>query len=89
MKTPENSTANPTRNPALADAAGSAESEYWKCPWCGCDRDWFDRTIHYHADETEDGMKYRCEDCGRATDDIPPNDEPSESSGRKGASNAS
>ena len=43
----------------------------WSCPWCGCDETWFDRTITYLPDGTEDGMKTRCTKCGRATDNKP------------------
>ena len=44
------------------------------CPWCGCAETWFDRTISYLPDGTEDGMKTRCIKCGRATDDLPQED---------------
>jgi hypothetical protein len=45
----------------------------WSCPWCGCDETWFDRTVSYLPDGTEDGMKTRCVKCGRETDDMPNN----------------
>lgn len=51
------------------------ETEPWKCPACGCDETWFDRTIGLHPDGTEDGMKTRCAKCGR---DVEETDEPSE-----------
>ena len=34
------------------------------CPQCGCEETWFDRTI-----TTWEGMKTRCVNCGRATDE--------------------
>jgi hypothetical protein len=44
----------------------------WKCPWCLGTEMWFDRTIYYDTKtETEIGMKDRCTGCGKATDDIP------------------
>ena len=46
-------------------------SAVWSCPRCGCDETWFDRTISCLPDGTEDGMKTRCVQCGRATDDVP------------------
>lgn len=64
---------------ANAPRQGRSETTYpergcsavWACPWCGCDETWFDRTISYLPDGTEDGMKTRCVKCGRANDDLP------------------
>jgi hypothetical protein len=42
------------------------------CPWCKKETDlWFDRSFVINPDGTDDGMKDRCVDCGRATDEIP------------------
>ena len=54
--------------PIEADA--SEESQlYWKCPHCGHDDNWFDRSIHLHADGFEEGPFIRCCKCGKADDD--------------------
>jgi hypothetical protein len=48
----------------------------YHCPWCDRDTDlWFDRTVAYLPDGTEVGMKDRCTDCGRATDEFPEPDD--------------
>jgi hypothetical protein len=43
----------------------------WNCIFCGNDEMWFDRTIAYLPDGTEIGMKDRCTQCGKATDELP------------------
>lgn len=40
-----------------------------KCPKCGSEETWFDRTISYLPDGTEEGMKTRCAGCGRDIDE--------------------
>ena len=45
------------------------EDEPWKCPHCGHDKSWFDRSIEIDADGEETGMGYRCEKCGRRDDE--------------------
>jgi hypothetical protein len=51
-------------------------NEGYFCPWCKKETDiWFDRTIESLPDGTEIGMKDRCIDCGRATDDLPESDD--------------
>ena len=45
------------------------------CPWCKKETDlWFDQSFIIFPDGTDEGMKDRCTDCGRATDDLPLND---------------
>ena len=45
--------------------AKEALEEFNKCS-CGGTDTWFDRTITYNPDGTEDGMKTRCSKCGEA-----------------------
>lgn len=40
-----------------------------RCPKCGSEDTWFDRTIEMRTDGTEDGMKTRCAGCGRDIDE--------------------
>jgi hypothetical protein len=47
------------------------ENPAWVCPWCACEEMWLDRSIAYLPDGTEEGMKNRCTNCGKSTDDIP------------------
>ena len=63
----------PTRDTPTPAGLTTGCSAVWACPWCGCDETWFDRTISYLPDGTEDGMKTRCVKCGRANDDLPNN----------------
>ena len=51
------------------------EDELWKCPHCGHDKSWFDRSIEINADGEEIGMGYRCEKCGRRDDESKPLEE--------------
>jgi hypothetical protein len=51
-------------------------NEGYYCPFCKKNTDiWFDRTITTWHDEKgnryEEGMKDRCTGCGRATDEVP------------------
>lgn len=61
----------------IPSSSASDCSVVWRCPWCGCDETWFDRTVSYGPDGveygygTENGMKTRCVKCGRTTDDLP------------------
>ena len=46
------------------------------CPWCKKETDiWFDRTITTWKDEKgnlcEEGMKDRCIECGKSTNELP------------------
>lgn len=45
------------------------DDETWKCPHCGSDKCWFDRTIEIDENGEEVGMGYRCEKCGRRDDE--------------------
>lgn len=52
--------------------AGSnpAPSTPWQCPHCGsADGTWFDRTLTYNRDGTEQGMWIRCVHCGEILDE--------------------
>ena len=40
-----------------------------KCQKCGSEETWFDRTISYSPDGTEEGMKTRCAGCGQDIDE--------------------
>lgn len=40
----------------------------WSCPKCHGTEQWFDRTIWYNDDGTEEGMTNRCVNCGISTD---------------------
>lgn len=44
------------------------DDDNWCCPQCGGTEQWFDRTIAYNGDGTEEGMTNRCTDCGTSTD---------------------
>jgi uncharacterized Zn finger protein len=45
------------------------EDNYWKCPHCGHDESWFDRSIYYWQDKDgkhhEEGPFTRCCSCGK------------------------
>ena len=47
--------------------------EYWKCPHCGSDKSWFDRSfIEWLDDDGKHHMEgpwVRCKDCGKADDE--------------------
>lgn len=48
------------------------ENVAYYCPWCKKETDtWFDRTISYSSDGTEEGMVDRCINCGHATNELP------------------
>lgn len=47
----------------------AADQDCWRCPHCGHDENWFDRSFSFGADGEMEGPYIRCCKCGMAEDE--------------------
>ena len=49
---------------SIEELTSDQDLEVMKCPKCGSEDVWFDRSIYYYPDGTTEGPFDRCKNCG-------------------------
>jgi len=69
-KEPTSDTVCPTETAeSVIEESEDNSDELWKCPVCGNTETWFDRSVSFYPDGTEEGPTTRCAGCGRDVDE--------------------